>query len=296
MKNIQYMKRNILIILIILSVQFSSLSQVLVSPSENDEQPNSSAILELKNDENFMGGVLIPKISLKSKTDTSFLSVSPAEGLLVYNEYNPSLNPEFKTEGYMYWTGTEWKRFIDISADYKSFDAPSATRRFNAYIGPYAEQDIVNGVRAGDFCFKIDWQSLNRTSTTDVDYKMDIYIKYVGEKDADTIMTYAHTIFVTDFYDRYGSKAAAFNEPSSTNDISVFTTNVIEKNRGWYHWGEPGIEVDNNLAIWEKRQYTFTVYNKDVKEFYRCEFILSGMHPTNNAKVCIYVERIISNL
>jgi acetyltransferase-like isoleucine patch superfamily enzyme len=290
------MKKNVLIILIILSVQFSSLSQVLISPSENDEQPNSSAILELKNDNNFLGGVLIPKIILKSKTDTSFLSVSPAEGLLVYNEYNPSLNPEFKTEGYMYWTGTEWKRFIDISADYKSLDTPSATRRFNAYIGPYAEQDIVNGVRAGDFCFKIDWTNPNIPPTTNVGPNMDVYIKYIGEKDADTIMSYAFTLYSADSYDTYGSRAATVLVPTGTNDISVFNTNIIEKDKGWYHWGNPGIEVGDNVAIWEKRQYTFTVYNKDVKEFYRCEFILSGMHPTNNAKVCIYVERIISNL
>lgn len=294
------MKKIILIIMVTVAIPFITLSQVVISPSGSTEEPNTSAMLELKNDDNFIGGVLIPKVNLKSKTDVSFLSTPPAEGLLVYNEFKFPDNIFFRTEGYMYWTGTEWKKFVDVSAKYENVtnhykdDSPIANRTFNAYIGRFADLNTEAGVKVGDFCFKIDWQT-NKTSTSDVDQLLGIFIKYVGNKDKDTLMSYTHTTYsgTPSFWDRYGVNVLNPNVPNDDNDRTGYTTNVLNKNQ-WYRWGEPGIEV-TNINIKEKRQYTFVTYNKNEKEFYRCEFAVMGKK-YSETKICIYVERIVSNL
>ncbi|MDL2262510.1 hypothetical protein LJC11_03290 [Bacteroidales bacterium OttesenSCG-928-I21] len=294
------MEKLIQIMIVFFAIPIMSMSQVVISPLNNTEEPNTSAIFELKNDDNFVGGVLIPKVNIKSKTDISFLPVPPAEGLLVYNEFKYPDNIFFRTEGYMYWTGTEWKKFVDVSAKYESTtnyykdDTPAANRTFNAYIGPFIQQDTENGIKVGDFCFKIDWD--RNVTNTNVNSYIGVFIKYVGDKAADTLMSYAHTSHNdVYFYDFYGAKVFNPNPITSNNERSGYNTNILNANQ-WYRWGEPGIDVDKDTEISEKRQYTFTTYNMTEKEFYRCEFVVTGQKPSTNTKLCIYVERIVSNL
>lgn len=70
--------------------------------------PDASSILELNVDGLNSGskkGFLGPKVSLTSNSDTLTIP-NPAIGLLVYNLGN---NPNFKYNGYIYWSGTDWR-------------------------------------------------------------------------------------------------------------------------------------------------------------------------------------------
>jgi hypothetical protein len=70
--------------------------------------PHASAVLELNSSNK---GFLGPKVALKSATDLVTIP-NPAVGLLVYNQGTGAL----KTEGYLYWNGTEWVQFITGSS------------------------------------------------------------------------------------------------------------------------------------------------------------------------------------
>jgi hypothetical protein len=63
-------------------------------------------------------GVLFPRVALTSATDKETIkdpaTGKPATGLLVYNL---GTNPNFSTQGYLYWNGTEWKLFNSTSAE-----------------------------------------------------------------------------------------------------------------------------------------------------------------------------------
>ena len=70
--------------------------------------PDASSILELNVDGLNSGskkGFLGPKVSLTSNSDTLTIP-NPAKGLLVYNLGD---NPNFKYNGYIYWSGTDWR-------------------------------------------------------------------------------------------------------------------------------------------------------------------------------------------
>lgn len=70
--------------------------------------PDASSILELNVDGLNSGskkGFLGPKVSLTSNSDTLTI-LNPAKGLLVYNLGD---NPNFKYNGYIYWSGTDWR-------------------------------------------------------------------------------------------------------------------------------------------------------------------------------------------
>lgn len=54
-------------------------------------------------------GVLLPRVTLKSSTDSETIE-NPAEGLLVYNTGG---DPNFQVKGFFYWDGTNWLRFSD---------------------------------------------------------------------------------------------------------------------------------------------------------------------------------------
>lgn len=75
-------------------------------------------------------GVLLPKVDLKSATDIETLGKKAgeklSEGLLVYNTGNT-----LKPQGYMHWSGTEWRLISNVS---------SATPRINNwfYMPPIA--------------------------------------------------------------------------------------------------------------------------------------------------------------
>ncbi|MDR1730174.1 MAG: hypothetical protein LBR52_05885 [Prevotellaceae bacterium] len=66
--------------------------------------PDSSAILELNAPDK---GFLPPRVALTGPTDQATVA-NPQVGLMVYNT---GTNSQFKTTGYMYWSGTEWRLF-----------------------------------------------------------------------------------------------------------------------------------------------------------------------------------------
>ncbi len=79
----------------------------IITPNGNvgigTTSPHASAALEVKaSDKGFLG----PKVALQSATDVTTIP-DPAVGLLVYNLGTAAL----KTEGYLYWNGSEWLQF-----------------------------------------------------------------------------------------------------------------------------------------------------------------------------------------
>ena len=64
----------------------------------------ASAIMDVKSTNK---GVLLPRVALASSKDATTIP-NPALGLLVYNT---GTHPDFSTEGYMFWNGTDWMVF-----------------------------------------------------------------------------------------------------------------------------------------------------------------------------------------
>ena len=58
-------------------------------------------------------GILLPRVTLSSSTDQTTI-LNPAIGLLVYNT---GTNPNFAVQGYMFWSGSEWKIFSSMTAN-----------------------------------------------------------------------------------------------------------------------------------------------------------------------------------
>lgn len=58
-------------------------------------------------------GVLLPRVALTSATDTVTIT-NPTIGLLIFNTGTDS---NFKTTGYLYWDGSQWKIFASSSAE-----------------------------------------------------------------------------------------------------------------------------------------------------------------------------------
>ena len=76
--------------------------------------PDASAILDIKSTNK---GVLAPRISLTSTTDTTTIP-SPATGLLVYNAGTAGLS----FAGYVFWNGSEWRSLNNSSLTIGTID------------------------------------------------------------------------------------------------------------------------------------------------------------------------------
>ena len=72
--------------------------------------PDPTAVLNVEATDK---GVLLPRVSLSSSTDSTTIH-SPTKGLLVYNT---GANANFSTVGYMYWNGARWALFAAGTAD-----------------------------------------------------------------------------------------------------------------------------------------------------------------------------------
>ncbi len=68
--------------------------------------PDGSTVLEVAGTDR---GVLVPRVSLTSNTDTTTIA-SPAVSLLVYNLNDGATGLD---EGFVYWTGTQWQSVCD---------------------------------------------------------------------------------------------------------------------------------------------------------------------------------------
>lgn len=75
----------------------------------SDAAPDPSAIFNAVSSNK---GVLLPRVTLTANNDNMTIP-NPTEGVMVYNT---GKNSSFPTSGYMYWNGTEWKLFSNISS------------------------------------------------------------------------------------------------------------------------------------------------------------------------------------
>ena len=71
-------------------------------------QLNAGAIFQVESDDK---GVLIPRITLTSNTDTTTIQ-NPAEGLTVYNTSTVNSQSNSVTPGLYYWNGIQWSRVL----------------------------------------------------------------------------------------------------------------------------------------------------------------------------------------
>lgn len=84
-------------------ISFSSKAQVGIGTSD----PTPSAMLDITSDHK---GLLIPRISLASLTDTSTIP-SPANGLLIWNNASGGISPA----GFYYWNNAKWNQIATVS-------------------------------------------------------------------------------------------------------------------------------------------------------------------------------------
>ncbi|WP_128330780.1 C-type lectin domain-containing protein [Apibacter sp. HY039] len=79
-------------------------SQLVIYSLETMEEPDGSAMLEIQTTDK---GLLLPQLALTSLTDTSFISGTVPEGLMIYN-VNENQGIELYA-GYYFWSGSSWK-------------------------------------------------------------------------------------------------------------------------------------------------------------------------------------------
>lgn len=76
--------------------------------------PHSSAILEVSS-QTIRGGVLLPKVNLKSATDVVTIP-NPTTGLMVYNTNDAGTHPnKVEADHHYFWNGTRWTDLADIN-------------------------------------------------------------------------------------------------------------------------------------------------------------------------------------
>lgn len=107
--------RNLLILSSFLLFTQISLAQVTIGSSA---LPNNDAILDLKQDGETKGGLLLPRVSLQQTTSSAPMSAH-TEGMVVYNIASTG----DVTPGYYYNNGTKWLKLF--SAEDSFFYMPS---------------------------------------------------------------------------------------------------------------------------------------------------------------------------
>jgi hypothetical protein len=117
--------------------------------------PNKSAMLDIKSSNK---GLLIPRVSLKSKTDQTTIA-SPQESLLVYNTAASGEGPTSVSPGFYYWDGKQWTSMnsspnggLNANGSYWSLLGNSSTDSNSFFIGTADNTPVwfrVNNQRAG---------------------------------------------------------------------------------------------------------------------------------------------------
>ncbi len=305
MKKIIY---SAIIALVLLSFQANVNAQVAINSTGTD--PNASALLDLSGNNK---GLLIPRISLNSETDMETITdldsnSSSATGLLVYNTGLGNL----KEKGFFYWNGERWKKLGDESPHNPSDESHKNSPDYKSvsYIGAFTEHDTVDGIKLGDFRFKIATKAgVNVNSDSTISDNVDIYIKYVGEENSVRLRSKSFTVIPSETF-----AVTVHSAPSNYSRLDFGLRTGTSRNTDfltqdtWYGWGGSGkgIKTNNyspnytgayknapadNQMTTEKKQYTFTVADSTVEEFYRCEFMVLGKY-ISDAKVVLYIERI----
>lgn len=130
----------VIIQIILIFVSSIAFSQVGIGT----QYPDNSALLHLdvtSLPSNGKKGFLPPKVALKNNTDIQTIP-SPAIGLMVYNLGTAGL----EIEGYLYWTGSEWKRFDNVnttSALLSAIDCVEARLEPNYFIANQQYQGVL---------------------------------------------------------------------------------------------------------------------------------------------------------
>jgi hypothetical protein len=252
-------------------VTTASFSQVAISENAN-ATADESAILDLQS---INKGILLPKISLESNMDTLTIR-NPEKGLLIYNVPSESYN----VEGFLYWDGNVWRKIEDNLEKERFAEAVEAEPEFShaAYAGSYKKQDFTNGIKLGDFCFKISRNASgddsNLTASTPAHDVTSFYIKYTGEESSKRILF--KNLITYDQYSRMSnhSYVDCTSDWKSLGDMYMYTFSSA---------GSSNIE---------KRICIFTSDNFNDKYFYRLEYQISGDYLNSDAKIFIYIERI----
>lgn len=252
--------------------------------------PATNAILEL---ESTNKGFILPRVPLTGATDINTVS-APVNGMVVY----ATLAQGNVKPGLHYFDNGSWKRLPYV--DQASTDTgANATINTFAYAGPFTGQNV-NGIKVGDFSFKIARREGDPYYTT-TNETIDVQLKYHGPNPSMTIASFANTLWNDIQYDYSNNTALA---PTASSTSSLARNNNVMVPGIWYGWGEEGFETGAHYtgAI-DKRQYILTPADGNEKYFYRIEFFLSDPTPNcttcnaanpseNDAKVLIYVEYV----
>lgn len=252
--------------------------------------PAANAILEL---ESTGKGFILPRVALTGTTDITTIP-APVNGMVVY----ATLAQGNVKPGLHYFDNGSWKRLPYV--DQASTDTTAnATISTFAYAGPFTGQNI-NGIKVGDFSFKIARRSGDPYYTT-TNETIDVQLKYDGPNPSMTIASFANTLWNDIQYDYSNINVLA---PTATSASSAARSNNVMTPGLWYGWGEEGFETGAHYtgAI-DKRQYILTPMDGNEKYFYRVEFFLADPTPNcaactaanpseNDAKVLIYIEYI----
>jgi hypothetical protein len=101
-----------LLAVIVLAVSQTLLFGQNVGINSDGSLPHNSAMLDIKSSNK---GLLIPRLSLKSKTDVTTIT-SPQESLLVYNTSSSGEGATAVSPGFYFWNGKEWSSLSATSA------------------------------------------------------------------------------------------------------------------------------------------------------------------------------------
>lgn len=103
------------------------------------DSPNSESVLEVASNTK---GVLFPKVSLQASTTflNGVTAVSSHTGMLVYNT-NADTSTGLVGQGYYFWNGSEWERFLGAINGGTSGQILSATSTGITWTDPPADND-----------------------------------------------------------------------------------------------------------------------------------------------------------
>ena len=129
---------NYLLLITFLLTTIKSIAQVGVGTTTFQ----NGAILQVESD---IEGVLITRVNLVAKNNTSPITGTPATGLLVYNKATSGTFPNNVVPGFYYWDGTQWRNVNDTKENRTvKYTNNSTSVNFNSATG--VNIDIFNNL------------------------------------------------------------------------------------------------------------------------------------------------------
>jgi len=136
------MKKQITILVLAIIFATTLYAQNGVSISNGVSSPDPSAMLDVQSTTK---GILIPRVTLASLTNIYPITVTPAPGLLVYNESTAN----GIAVGFYYWADTQWNKMItngDIQLDLIG-DNLSVTGGNSVDLTPYLDNKVLQTIQ-----------------------------------------------------------------------------------------------------------------------------------------------------